>query len=126
MTDQDTDTEPTESDTTFQDPGDTPFYLLQRGWHDLRIKDTDSDLYHKKLEVGDQAMGAIVELTPGGRRKFYVRSPPDAFRTAAHDGACLTSTGLADGEDIHHVHFSTRPGSIADGVKLLKEMLNDA
>lgn len=105
------------------DPGDRPFFLRHNGWNRLSMKDVDSEFWFRKLSENSRSMQVIIELTPGGRRKFFVENPPDAFREAAHEGRCLTSRGVADGETLFRVHFNTKPESIADGVRTLRTML---
>ncbi|WP_435064460.1 hypothetical protein [Halobaculum sp. EA56] len=105
------------------DPGDQPFYFQQHGWNRLQLKDVNGEFWFRKLTENGLTLQVFIELTPGGRRKFYVEDPPDEFRAAAHDGRCLTSRGVADGENIFRVHFKKRPESIADGVWSLREML---
>lgn len=106
-----------------EDPGDSPFLLRQMGWNRLKMKDVDGEFWFRKLKAGEESLQTIIEITPGGRRKFYVEDPPDSFREAAHDGRCLTNRGVADGESLFRVHFNTKPESIVDGVRTLEQML---
>lgn len=109
-----------------KDPGDSPFFLQHNGWNRLQMRNFDGEFWFRKLSVDGLTLQVLIELTPGDRRKFYVEDPPEAFRKAAHDGRCLTSRGVADGENVYRVHFDTRPESIADGVYTLKRMLREA
>lgn len=108
-----------------QDPGDSEFYFRMNGWNRVKIKQTNSDCWFKKITENETTLEILVEMTLGGRRKFYVEDPPEAFRAAAHDGDCLTSYGLADGENTFRVHFNRRPETIADGINTLREMLQE-
>jgi len=116
-----------------EDPGDKPFFLIQNGWYPMSFDSEGSTSYteassyfSKKLTSGGAAMRVIIEITPGNRRQFYVGDPPEPFRKAAHDGDCLTSRGIADGEHRFRIHFSNKPESLADGINTIKTMLEEA
>jgi hypothetical protein len=112
------------TDTQRDDPGDTPFHLLQNGWFALDIDGSHSEFYFKTLSVDDTAVDVIIEITPGGRRRFYVEDPPESLRDAAHNGDCLTNRGVAsDVDGLYKIHFSSRPESLADGVRSVKALL---
>ena len=116
------------SEHKVRDPGDTEAYLRLNNWTEITefdgIDGKEGSTYYFQIleEQGEKAM-IIVELTAGNRRKFYLEDPPEVVRAAAHGGDCLTSRGIADGEVLHRLHFKTRPNSIADGVRIIRQML---
>lgn len=92
----------------------------------MSLDGIENPLYFKRFSSRGENLQVIVEFTPGDRRRFYVEDPPESFRKAAHNGRCLTSRGLADGDRIFHLHFSNKPSSLADGINTIKKMLSES
>lgn len=114
------------SNPDYRDPTTTEVYLKQQGWipiAELDEETTNSDFYFQSFKEGLKTLDVLLEVTPSGRYVFYVEDPPEVFRAGAHDGACLSERRVPDGEDVYRLHFSTDPDSVADGARVIRELL---
>lgn len=110
----------------YTDPKDTPVYLQRNGWTTVDI-DVSGTIWYGEYEGDSKSMIGVLRRTPGGRRKFYVRDPPEEFVSAAHDGRCLSTARDDFTEqfgDVSSVHFREKPDSFGDGIELIESHLD--
>lgn len=110
---------------TYTDPKDTPVYLQRNGWTTVDM-DLPGTIWYGEYEGESESMIGVLRRTPGGRRKFYVRDPTEAFVSAAHDGSCLSTARDDLTErfgDVSGIHFDETPDTFGDGIELIESHL---
>jgi len=126
-----TDTEPVDAvatalAATAQDgvPFDGPLALHRQGWQ--RVPAEQSDRFTGEFEADGTTRPGVIERTPSGRIKVYVKDPPRRMRRRAHHGRCLNDPSDAEldpDDGWREVHFSRDPETLTDSIDYVQTLM---